>query len=269
MTRRDGQALCLALLLAALLAFYGNDAASEGPGAQSTAREESEGSGADGRGIEANDLGLFELMVDRRAVKGLTARGQTIADAPPFTATPREDQLLLFPCTNCHDNEFVDPRVRKLEEEHDDLVFDHGGGRYWCYDACHNGTDMDNLVSLRGEAIGYDQSYELCGQCHFQRQKDWYFGGHGKRAGAWENPREIPVTYQEMAGVQREKIGVWRGKRVIHNCTDCHDAHSPAIGPFRPSPPPPVRRGLTRKPVPPVSHLQVWEKVNASGEARR
>jgi len=211
---------------------------------------------------EEADEALARLMEERKPVRAATARGQMIADAPTFKVVPREDRIRRFPCTKCHDNKFVDGRVRALEEEHTRLTFEHGGGRFWCYDACHKGTDMDNLVSLRGRPISYDESYKVCGQCHFQRL-DWFFGGHGKRQGAWEDQREIPVTADELKVEDRDQIGRWAGERVILNCTECHDAHSPSIKPFEPSPPPKVRSGLSRRPAPPEMHLKIWELLGA------
>ncbi len=232
-----------------------HERAGEGPG-----QEEDEQS------PEEADAALARLMAERRAVRAVTARGRTIADAPPFVATPRKDRIPGYPCTNCHDNEFVNRQVRQLEDEHADLVFDHGGGRFWCYDACHKGTDIDTLVSLRGRPIDYDESYKLCGQCHFERQKDWYFGGHGKRRGAWESQREIPATADQLVVRDRERIGVWTGERVILNCTECHDPHSPAIKPFEPSPPPGVRAGLTRPPSRREAAPKIWDRL---GEKRK
>lgn len=212
------------------------------------------------------DAALQELMKARRPVKGVTARGQTIADAPPFTVTPRKDSIGKFPCTKCHDNTFVDQRVRTLKEEHSDLAFEHGGGRFWCYDACHDGRNIDSLVSLRGRSIEYDESYKLCGQCHFQRQKDWSFGGHGKRAGAWNEPREIPLTAAELLVTERDRIGVWRDARVRLNCTECHDAHSPSFKPFKPSPPPETRGGVKRRAVTREPEPKIWERL---GDGRK
>ena len=206
------------------------------------------------------DEALAELMASRKPVRAATARGQTAAEAPEFKVTPRMDRIRNYPCTKCHDNKFVDRRVRELQDEHTKLVFEHGGGRFWCYDACHKGTDMDNLVSLRGRTVSYDESYKLCGQCHYQRL-DWYFGGHGKRQGAWENQREIPMVADELKVADRNQIGRWAGERMILNCTECHDAHSPSIKPFEPSPPPKVRAGLrppARKPEP---ERKIWERL--------
>ena len=243
----------------------GAAAAKPGPG---EAEKKAEKPGARKRQTaEEADEALARLMAERKPVRAATARGQMIGDAPTFKVVPREDRIRRFPCTKCHDNTFVDGRVRELEEEHTSLTFEHGGGRFWCYDACHKGTDMDNLVSLRGRPIPYNEAYKVCGQCHYQRL-DWFFGGHGKRQGAWEDQREIPATADELKVQDRDQIGRWAGERVILNCTECHDAHSPSIKPFEPSPPPKVRSGLSRRPAPPETNLKIWELLGAGREKR-
>ncbi|MEX2147628.1 MAG: hypothetical protein WED01_11515 [Candidatus Rokuibacteriota bacterium] len=186
-------------------------------------------------------------------------RGRSLADAPKFVVLPRKDSLAKYPCTKCHDNSFVDRRVRPLVEEHRDLVFEHGGGRFWCYESCHSERNIDSLVSLRGRPVDYDESYKVCGQCHSQREKDWHFGGHGKRAGAWNVASDIPLTAAELLVTERERIGTWRDERTRLNCTGCHDAHSPSFKPMKPSAPPSVRPGIA--PASPTRHVEpkVWE----------
>lgn len=206
------------------------------------------------------DEALAKLMASRKPVRAATARGETIADAPKFKVASRLDRIRNYPCTKCHDNKFVDRRVRELQDEHTKVVFEHGGGRFWCYDACHKGTDMDNLVSLRGRPVSYDDSYKVCGQCHYQRL-DWYFGGHGKRQGAWEDQHDIPKTSDELKVEDRGQIGRWGGERVILNCTECHDPHSPSIKPFEPSPPPKVRSGLLPPSVKSEPEQRIWERL--------
>ena len=213
------------------------------------------------------DEALAKLMVQRKPIRAATVRGETAAEAPKFKVIPRMDRIRNYPCTKCHDNKFVDRRVRELQDEHTKIVFEHGGGRFWCYDACHKGTDMDNLVSLRGRPVSYDESYKVCGQCHYQRL-DWYFGGHGKRQGAWENQHEIPKVADELKVEDRDQIGRWQGERMILNCTECHDPHSPSIKPFEPSPPPKARAGLYPPSAKPQSERKIWERL-AEGRGKR
>jgi hypothetical protein len=132
----------------------------------------------------------------------------------PFKVPPRKDQLSYYPCLDCHeDNDINNPLERPLTEEHEDIKLQHGGQRFWC-PTCHNLTYMDTLRSLKERRIDFNRSYLLCGQCHFERQKDWFIGGHGKR------------------------IGNWNGERTILLCVECHNPHSPSIKPKRPEPPP-------------------------------
>jgi len=142
------------------------------------------------------------------------------ADTPPFRVVPRKDHLTFFPCTACHAALTPNPTPRKLVVAPHPAALDHGRGRIWCLD-CHQLKDRDHLHTFAGEPVDFDDAYLVCGQCHFNRQRDWYFGAHGKRA---DN---------------------WRGQRLIYDCTACHDPHSPSLKARAPSPPPPVRAGLS------------------------
>ena len=232
------------------------------PRAANLAEDAEGGKQASTRKGAAEATVLESLQQRREAVQALTRRGQSIASAPPFTTTEREPELQFFPCVDCHEDQIPNPKVRELKDEHTELDFQHGGGRFWCYDACHSKKNMNHLVSLRGEPIGFNEPYKLCGQCHFQRQKDWFFGGHGKRVGTFPRPREIPAEHSKINFSKRSKIGTWRSdKRVLLVCTDCHNAHSPSIKPYDPSPPPEVRRGLTRHTEVPIKHETVWQAL--------
>lgn len=143
-------------------------------------------------------------------------------DAPHFTVAPSRNQSVFFPCMNCHSAKPPDPQRRHLNSPHP-ATQDHGEGRIWCLD-CHDMEDRNKLRTLAGDKLDFDQTYLQCGECHYQPQKDWYYGGHGKR------------------------VGNWQGERQLYNCTHCHDPHNPAVRPREPQPPPPVRLGL--KPMP-------------------
>ncbi len=138
---------------------------------------------------------------------------------PPFSVVPRVDQLTFYPCSNCHSAMKPNPQPRKLIAAPHPAALVHGNGRFWCL-TCHQLNDRDRLHTLADQPVEYDQAYLVCGQCHFNRQKDWFFGGHGKR------------------------VKNWQGERVIYNCTFCHDPHDPTLKPRAPSAPPPVRVGL-------------------------
>lgn len=165
---------------------------------------------------------------------------EVLADHPPFAVSERVPVLEdggVYPCSDCHDGDYVvtNPRVRELVDMHDDTVLVHGGGRFWCL-TCHGDPDRDVLTSLKGQPISFDEPFLLCGQCHFQRQQDFFSGAHGKR------------------------LETWQGERKVEACTSCHDAHDPTIKPRKPFAPPAIRSGLS--PVGETHHRNrmPWEK---------
>lgn len=147
---------------------------------------------------------------------------QLYPEAPPFTVAPRVyKKRFRHDCSRCHDEGDTDPEPRPLKTRHIREI-NHGGNRFWCL-TCHDSNNMDFLRTSREEKIGFDKSYLICGSCHAKRQKDWYFGAHGKR------------------------VSGWQGERVILACTQCHNPHSPAREARKPMKPPPVRIGMERQ----------------------
>ena len=159
---------------------------------------------------------------------------QFYPEAPEFTIQPRNDKLKFEDCSRCHDEEDTDPEPRQLKTRHIREI-DHGGHRFWCM-TCHDGENIGFLRTSRNERIDFDQSHLICGSCHADRQKDWFFGGHGKR------------------------VSGWQGERIILTCIQCHDPHAPAMEPRKPRPPPPVRIGLERQEHHPPAISPAWER---------
>lgn len=147
-------------------------------------------------------------------------------EAPAFTIIPRRGELTFYPCEDCHGAMPANPQPRELYSPHP-ATLDHGDGRMWCLD-CHEAEDRNTLHTIAKEKVDFNNAQLICGQCHFQQQKDWYFGAHGKRASNWQ------------------------GERSLYNCTHCHNPHAPAVRPRAPEPPPPIRAGL--KPMPDDQH---------------
>lgn len=156
-------------------------------------------------------------------------------DVPEFTVRPRKDKLFFYPCSQCHD--FMEPsgEVRELMAPHE-IELTHGRGRLWCV-TCHVLEGRDYLTTFLDQPVDFDDAYLICGGCHADKQRDWFFGAHGKR------------------------VGDWLGPRVLYNCTECHDAHSPAISARAPQPPPPVRAGLEREIGEVHRPHQPWERI--------
>jgi hypothetical protein len=150
-------------------------------------------------------------------------RFEGYAGAASFRVLPQKPGILLFPCTQCHAAKPPDPTPRALVGAPHVADLPHGNGRMWCI-ACHKLDDRDLLVLLDGTPVDFDDAHLVCGQCHGNRHRDWWFGAHGKRAANWS------------------------GERVIWNCTHCHDPHQPALAPRKPSKPPPLRARLSPMP---------------------
>ena len=132
----------------------------------------------------------------------------------PYRVRSRADLLEdsdYWPCTDCHDGDEqpVNPEVRELEEEHDEMTFTHGKERFWCY-ACHQ-QDADELRLVDGKTLDFDEGHQLCGQCHFREEQDFVLGIHGKTLSA---PGTSP--------------------RLLEACTACHDPHHPRMAPRAP-----------------------------------
>lgn len=135
------------------------------------------------------------------------AAGEDIqVPAPPFTEG-------IFPCSGCHADMEVNTERRELVDMHDDIVLRHGPPSRWCLD-CHNPDDRDRLRLASGRTIDFAHSYELCGQCHGDKYRDWKVGVHGKRT------------------------GYWNGRKQYLLCVHCHNPHQPHFAPIAPMPPP-------------------------------
>lgn len=132
---------------------------------------------------------------------------------PPFTEG-------IFPCSQCHADIKTNPQPRKLVDAHDDIVLEHDQEHRWCLD-CHNPDNRDVLRLASGKTISFAESYQLCGQCHGDKYRDWKVGVHGKRTGEWN------------------------GKKQYLLCVNCHNPHSPHFKSLTPLPPPnkPVKSG--------------------------
>jgi len=120
-----------------------------------------------------------------------------------FWTESRKDKIQRFKCSECHNNKPV--RVaRAAEIAHGEIFLAHGSEArpLSCY-SCHSKEERDFLETEDGMKVDMDHSYQLCGQCHFRQKKDWVGGAHGKR------------------------ISYWAGRRVVKNCTGCHNPHSP------------------------------------------
>ncbi|MDX1775836.1 MAG: cytochrome c3 family protein [Desulfobulbales bacterium] len=136
-------------------------------------------------------------------------------ETPKFFVPPPPFSEGIFPCSDCHADMEVNPERRQLEDEHVEIseIFNHASEQRWCLD-CHNHDNRDVLRLANGDLVSFEESYNLCGQCHGTIFRDWKAGIHGKRTGEWN------------------------GKKQYRLCVHCHNPHSPRFKPLKPLPPP-------------------------------
>lgn len=149
------------------------------------------------------------------AVAVRSAPGERVeVPPPPFSEG-------IFPCSNCHNKDMPPNRARRaLTNAHDDIVLKHDEQHRWCLD-CHDADNRDVLHLASGDPVPFAESYQLCGQCHGEKYRDWRAGVHGRR------------------------VGEWNGSKSYLLCVHCHNPHQPrfkALEP-RPAPRPPARPG--------------------------
>jgi len=158
--------------------------------------------------VEVHDAGIETSVEDSKHAE------------PRFLKTviaPRSKQLEHFPCVECHDNINVRKPTLPPHGRHRRMTFKHMREVVQCY-MCHDSENLDKLHLITGESVSFDDSHDLCGQCHSEKKRDWDIGAHGKY------------------------VGGWRGVRYKFTCVDCHDAHKPGMGQMKAVPPPPFPR---------------------------
>jgi len=157
-------------------------------------------------------LGLTGVRMDHQP--------DTSRDYPSRAMLPHEKPTLLprpemddeyWPCSDCHDDEPTIRERRELEDEHDDHELAHGD--LWCL-SCHDADNRDQLHLADGVAVSFEDSWQLCTQCHAEKLPDWRAGVRGKRTGNWRGPAED------------------------RRCVACHNPHDPPFQPIVPKPPP-------------------------------
>ena len=135
-------------------------------------------------------------------------------DTPKYFVPPPPFSEDVFPCSDCHDDQEVNPEQRVLEDMHEEIqIINHNEEERWCLD-CHNPDNRDVLRLASGRLVSFEESYYLCGQCHGTIFRDWKAGIHGRRTGEWN------------------------GKKTYRLCVHCHNPHQPRFKPLAPKPPP-------------------------------
>lgn len=165
------------------------------------------GCNAAGR-TDGPEIPLARSQVPRLLGAGTDAPALVQVPPPPFSEG-------VFPCSDCHAQPDLPPnRTRRvLVDAHDDIVLKHDEQHRWCLD-CHDPTDRDTLHLASGDRVPFAESYNLCGQCHGEKARDWRAGVHGRRTGDWNGRKEYLL------------------------CVHCHDPHAPRFKALAPMPAP-------------------------------
>ncbi len=132
--------------------------------------------------------------------------------AHTFLIPERKSQIKSYTCTECHSKSVEQLQKESWEQKdlwehkaHWDIKVNHANENAMNCATCHNNSDMDNLHSLTGNTVDFNQSYQLCAQCHSAQFEDWKGGAHGKNIGGWAKPR------------------------AAFTCVNCHNPHEPQI----------------------------------------
>ncbi|MCD8399989.1 cytochrome c family protein [Tenacibaculum finnmarkense] len=122
-----------------------------------------------------------------------------------FSIPDRKGAIKSYACTECHSKPLQKMQEKDIKKAHWNIKLNHADANTMSCTTCHNGNNMDNLKSITGHAIDFNNSYKLCSQCHQKQYKDWTGGAHGKRIGSWAPPR------------------------ASMTCVNCHNPHSPGF----------------------------------------
>lgn len=129
-----------------------------------------------------------------------------------FYIQNRKTNIKSYACSECHSKPVAQLHKEGLgKKAHWDITIKHADTKTMACLSCHNSENMNNLQSITGDPIDFNNSYQLCSQCHNKEVKDWVGGAHGKN------------------------ISGWKSERVSKLCVECHNPHQPQIAKRWPS----------------------------------
>jgi hypothetical protein len=129
-------------------------------------------------------------------------------------STTGEAQIV--PCATCHSptrSTSLASKVDSATGAHSDVVQEHGD--LTCA-SCHS-EGSKSLHLANGLDLLWEESMDLCSQCHGVQRRDYDHGSHGGMSGYWD---------------------LRQGPRSRNHCVDCHTPHSPEVAGVLPVHPP-------------------------------
>ena len=124
---------------------------------------------------------------------------------PRFFTLARTPSIEKYPCATCHTLPIDRMRgpAGAPRRAHWDVTLEHAEASVMSCATCHALDAPDRLRTLENRPVAFDESYQVCAQCHGRQASDWSAGAHGKRVGGWAAPR------------------------VVYPCAHCHNPHHP------------------------------------------
>lgn len=154
--------------------------------------------------IEAESENYHGTSISSEIYLGDLETIQIIEGDQTFLIPERKSQIKSYACTECHTKPLAQIQSSiDSKKAHWDIKLNHANKNTMNCISCHDGNNMDNLKSLTGSTIDFNNSYNLCSQCHFKQFEDWKGGAHGKAIGSWAPPR------------------------ASLTCVNCHNPHKP------------------------------------------
>ncbi|WGH76767.1 cytochrome c3 family protein [Tenacibaculum tangerinum] len=122
-----------------------------------------------------------------------------------FLIPTRKDKIKSYKCTECHTKPLEKMQAKDIKKAHWDIKLNHASLNTMNCITCHDSNNINELKSITGHKIDFNESYKQCSQCHQKQHKDWAGGAHGKQMESWTNPR------------------------VSMTCVNCHNPHNPGF----------------------------------------
>jgi len=157
---------------------------------------------ADGTTAVRYEISAEQYTADIKKVPFINTTNDTL-----FFIPERTGRIESFPCNKCHNVPLTkmvsdDPTGKKA---HWQIRLEHADHKIMDCATCHNSDNLEYLQAQNHRSISFNNSYDVCRQCHSTQYNDWLGGAHGKN------------------------ISVWLPPRLAKNCVDCHNPHSPGL----------------------------------------